>query len=66
MLPNANFKWKQLPLVLVWRKQPGETEEVELEEFNATNCASLFEEALRNNEVFTLVLVNQRILYLGI
>ncbi|XP_020103636.1 phospholipase A(1) LCAT3-like [Ananas comosus] len=51
MLPNANFKWKQLPLVLVWRKQSGETEEVELEEFDATKCASLFEEALRNNEL---------------
>ncbi|XP_072969986.1 phospholipase A(1) LCAT3 isoform X1 [Typha angustifolia] len=51
MLPNPNFKWKQQPLVKVWRKQSGEKEVVKLDQYNGTMCASLFEEALRNNEL---------------
>ncbi|OAY80326.1 Phospholipase A(1) LCAT3 [Ananas comosus] len=51
MLPYSNFKWNQQPLVQVWRKLSGENEEVKLQEYDATNCVSLFEEALRDNKL---------------
>ncbi|KAJ6806305.1 uncharacterized protein M6B38_313200 [Iris pallida] len=50
MLSNPEFKWKRQPLVQVWRKQT-EGEEVDLFEYDPTKCISLFEEALRNNEM---------------
>lgn len=58
MLPYSNFKWNQQPLVQVWRKLSGENEEVKLQEYDATNCVSLFEEALRDNKVLVLKLFN--------
>lgn len=50
MLPNPTFKWKQQPVLHVWRKN-SDNGEVLLTEYDATDCSSLFEEALRNNEV---------------
>lgn len=50
MLPNPTFKWKQQPVLHVWRKN-SDNGEVLLTEYDATNCTSLFEEALCNNEV---------------
>lgn len=53
MLPNIDFNWKKKPEILVWRKQSnddGETS-VELESYGPEESVSLFEEALKNNEV---------------
>ncbi|WOL17920.1 phospholipase A(1) LCAT3 isoform X1 [Canna indica] len=50
MLANPEFRWKTQPLIQVWRKLP-EDGEVRLVEYDASNCISLFEEALRNNEL---------------
>ncbi|XP_042514498.1 phospholipase A(1) LCAT3 [Macadamia integrifolia] len=53
MLANPNFKWKQQPLIQVWRKQSEDEEDssVKLESYGPRECISLFEEALRNNEL---------------
>lgn len=52
MLPNPSFKWKQDPVVQVWRKKKsGDEEVVKLDVYDTTHCIELFEEALRNNEV---------------
>lgn len=51
MLPNPSFKWKQDPVVQVWRKQSGDEEAVKLDVYDTTHCIALFEEALRNNEL---------------
>ncbi|XP_062198890.1 phospholipase A(1) LCAT3 isoform X1 [Phragmites australis] len=51
MLPNPDFKWKEKPIVQVWRKNPEKDGVVELVRYEATDCVSLFEEALRNNEL---------------
>lgn len=51
MLPNPEFKWKEKPIIQVWRKNPEKDGIVELVQYEATDCVSLFEEALRNNEV---------------
>jgi phospholipase A1 len=54
MLPNPDFKWKDKPIIQVWRKNPEKDGMVELVLYEATDCVSLFEEALRNNEVVRL------------
>ena len=55
MLPNLNFNWKEKPTIQVWRKNPEKDGTVELVLYEASECVSLFEEALRNNEVdFTI------------
>ncbi|KAL8171869.1 hypothetical protein V2J09_023673 [Rumex salicifolius] len=53
MLPNPEFEWKDEPLIQVWRKQSEEDEEssVELESYGAIECCTVFEEALKNNEL---------------
>lgn len=51
MLPNMDFNWKESPIIQVWRKSPEKDGTVELVQYEATDCVSLFEEALRNNEV---------------
>lgn len=51
MLPNPEFKWKEKPIIQVWRKNPEKDGTVELVQYEATDCVSLFEEALRNNEL---------------
>jgi hypothetical protein len=51
MLPNPEFKWREKPIIQVWRKDPEKDGIVELVQYEATDCVSLFEEALRNNEV---------------
>ncbi|KAL2526236.1 Phospholipase A(1) LCAT3 [Abeliophyllum distichum] len=52
MLPNIDFDWKKKPEILVWRKQSkdGETSVV-LESYGLDESATLFEEALKNNEL---------------
>lgn len=52
MLANPEFNWKKQPQIHVWRKKSkgGETS-VELENYDSTECITLFEEALRNNEL---------------
>ncbi|KAK3028007.1 hypothetical protein RJ639_040006 [Escallonia herrerae] len=52
MLGNPGFKWKKQPEVQVWRKQSNDGESsVKLEMYDPTNCITLFEEALKNNEL---------------
>jgi hypothetical protein len=51
MLPNRNFNWTEKPTIQVWRKNPEKDGTVELVQYEASDCVSLFEEALRNNEV---------------
>ncbi|KAJ4779685.1 Lecithin-cholesterol acyltransferase-like 1 [Rhynchospora pubera] len=50
MLPNPTFNWKRQPVIHVWQKD-SDNGEVLLTEYDATDCSSLFEEALRNNEL---------------
>lgn len=53
MLPNPDFKWKRQPLIHVWRKQPDSKDGsvVKLDTYDSTESTTLFEEALKNNEV---------------
>ncbi|KQJ90987.1 phospholipase A(1) LCAT3 isoform X1 [Brachypodium distachyon] len=51
MLPNPYFKWKEKPIIQVWRKNPEKDGLVELVQYEAADCVSLFEEALKNNEL---------------
>ncbi|ERN20096.1 phospholipase A(1) LCAT3 isoform X2 [Amborella trichopoda] len=53
MLPNPEFKWKQSPLINVWRKQSdgkGSTS-VKMESFGPIETMHLFKEALQDNEL---------------
>lgn len=52
MLPNPNFQWKKKPEIHVWRKtsQDGETL-VELESYSLKESVTLFEEALKTNQL---------------
>lgn len=52
MLANPEFIWKKQPEIQVWRKrsEDGETY-VDLESYGPTESITLFEEALRHNEV---------------
>ncbi|GJM98299.1 hypothetical protein PR202_ga15294 [Eleusine coracana subsp. coracana] len=52
MLPNPDFQWKEKPIIQVWRKNPEKDGKVELVLYEATDCVSLFQEALRNNEYY--------------
>ncbi|CAL5087385.1 unnamed protein product [Urochloa decumbens] len=51
MLPNLDFNWKEKPIIQVWHKNSEKDGTVELVQYEATDCVSLFEEALRNNEL---------------
>ncbi|XP_057784482.1 phospholipase A(1) LCAT3 isoform X2 [Salvia miltiorrhiza] len=52
MLPNPYFNWKKQPEIQVWRKHSnGEGTSVELESYRSNGCITLFEEALKNNEL---------------
>ncbi|XP_075498525.1 phospholipase A(1) LCAT3 [Primulina tabacum] len=52
MLPNPDFNWKKQPEIQVWRKQSKDGENsVEKESYGCNECVTLFEEALRNNEL---------------
>lgn len=52
MLPNPDFNWKAEPQIHVWRKQSNDGETpAKLESFGAVECITLFEEALKNNEL---------------
>lgn len=52
MLPNPDFGWTKQPKIEVWQKQvnDGETT-VEMESYGPVESISLFEEALKENEV---------------
>eukprot|EP01018_Ginkgo_biloba_P032570 Gb_18496 [translate_table: standard] len=51
MMTNAEFKWKKLPLIQLWRKQYTSEGEAysELESFGPKESISIFEEALKGN-----------------
>ncbi|XP_074556636.1 phospholipase A(1) LCAT3-like [Curcuma longa] len=51
LLPNPDFKLKNQPMIQVWRKLTEDNGVVKLEEYDSSTCISLFEEALKNNEV---------------
>ncbi|XP_010912143.1 phospholipase A(1) LCAT3 isoform X1 [Elaeis guineensis] len=51
MLPNPEFNWNQQPVIQVWRKPSEDNEAVKLDVYDPTECISLFEEALRDNEL---------------
>lgn len=56
MLPNPEFEWKEVPKICVWRKgSPDEDESspAKFESYGPLESISLFEEALRDNEVCT-------------
>ncbi|RVW27132.1 Phospholipase A(1) LCAT3 [Vitis vinifera] len=53
MMANPEFQWKKQPEIQVWRKQfkDKKTSSVVLETYGPTESITLFEEALRDNEV---------------
>lgn len=52
MMTNPDFKWEKQPKIEVWRKQSSDGESsVKLESYGPVESISLFEEALKNNEV---------------
>ncbi|KAL3653957.1 Phospholipase A(1) lcat3 [Castilleja foliolosa] len=52
MLPNPKFNWKKQPEIKVWREHSNDGEtSVELESYGCDDCVTLFEEALKNNEL---------------
>ncbi|KAK7295216.1 hypothetical protein RJT34_18121 [Clitoria ternatea] len=52
MLPNPNYEWKKPPKIQVWRKHSKDGHEnINLESYGPVESVSLFEEALRNNQL---------------
>lgn len=52
MLPNTNFKWEKQPEILVWRKKSKDGNTVvKLERYDASTSVTLFQEALKSNEL---------------
>ncbi|XP_002514803.2 phospholipase A(1) LCAT3 isoform X1 [Ricinus communis] len=52
MLANPDFKWESQPQIQVWRKQSDSDEaSVKLESYGPQDSITLFQEALRNNEL---------------
>lgn len=52
MLANPEFNWKKQPEIQVWRKHSTDEEtSVDLESYGPIESITLFEEALRDNEV---------------
>lgn len=57
MLPNPDFKWEKQPEILVWRKKSKDGNTVvKLERYDASTSVTLFEEALKSNEVYLLAI----------
>lgn len=55
MLANPYYEWKKQPEILVWRKHTKDGDNnINLESYGPTQSISLFEEALRDNEVIYL------------
>ena len=55
MLANPEYQWKKQPEIQVWRKQCKDGEiNVNLESYGPIQSVSLFEEALKHNEVLCL------------
>ena len=54
MLANPEYEWERQPEIQVWRKHTKDGQaNVNLESYGPTQSVSLFEGALRNNEVFS-------------
>ncbi|KAL9297071.1 hypothetical protein ACSQ67_022967 [Phaseolus vulgaris] len=54
MLANPSYEWKKQPEILVWRKHTKDGDNnSNLESYGPTQSISLFEEALRHNEIRT-------------
>lgn len=53
MLPNPGFGWKEIPKIQVWRKVSTDEDEllVKLESYGPLESPTVFEEALRHNEL---------------
>ncbi|XP_058756122.1 phospholipase A(1) LCAT3-like isoform X1 [Vicia villosa] len=52
MLANPDYKWKKKPEIKVWRKQKKDgNENINLESYGPTQSISVFEGALRDNEL---------------
>ncbi|XP_020572898.1 phospholipase A(1) LCAT3 [Phalaenopsis equestris] len=51
MLPNPAFKWKEQPMIQVWRKYTEGDESVKLEVYKLLESFDLFRGALRDNEL---------------
>ncbi|KAL1322477.1 hypothetical protein HN51_067486 [Arachis hypogaea] len=53
MMANPDYKWKKQPEIHVWQKQTKEDGEsnISLESYGPVQCTSLFDEALKNNEL---------------
>ncbi|XP_061368539.1 phospholipase A(1) LCAT3 [Gastrolobium bilobum] len=52
MLPNPEYEWKKQPEIHVWRKQTKNGDiNINLESYGPVQSISLFEEALRDNEL---------------
>ncbi|CAL1370465.1 unnamed protein product [Linum trigynum] len=52
MLPNPAFKWERDPQIQVWRKQSNDDDtSIQAESYGLLESISLFEEALKNNEL---------------
>ncbi|XP_038704944.1 phospholipase A(1) LCAT3 isoform X2 [Tripterygium wilfordii] len=53
MLPNSEFKWEKQPQVQVWRKLSNDEEtSVKLESYGPSESTTIFEGALRHNELY--------------
>ncbi|KAM3360408.1 phospholipase A(1) LCAT3 [Capsicum galapagoense] len=52
MLPNPDFKWEKQPEILVWQKKSKDGNTVvELERYDSSTSVTLFQEALKSNEL---------------
>ncbi|KAK7340394.1 hypothetical protein VNO77_21096 [Canavalia gladiata] len=52
MLANPNYEWEKQPEILVWRKHSKDSNDnINLESYGPNQSISLFEEALRHNEL---------------
>ncbi|GAB2287129.1 Phospholipase A(1) lcat3 [Dionaea muscipula] len=53
MMPNPGYDWKEQPLIQIWRKKQTEEQapSVKLETYGPHESSTVFEEALRNNEL---------------
>lgn len=59
MLPNPDFQWSKKPEIQVWRKMSEDEETlVELESYGPKESVTLFEQALKTNEVLHLATIS--------
>lgn len=59
MMPNPDFKWAKCPKIQVWKKCSADGSfSVNLETYGPLESVSVFEAALRNNEVLPMKIVS--------